>query len=325
MNRREFIVGLGSAAAWPFVAQGQQRALPAIGMLHSGSPETSARFVTAFHRGLGEVGYTEEQNVVIEYRWAYGDYDRVPALAADLVRRQVAVLATIGTNEAKAAKAATTTIPIVFNIAADPIEMGLVKSLSRPDGNITGVTMLGVEIGAKKLEFLRQIVPKTTIITLLLNPSNANSENQFRDLQVAARTLGVELNVMHASTERDLDTSFSDLAKMRSGGLVIGTDPFFTGHSQLIAALTLRFAIPAIYQTREFVASGGLMSYGASFPEAYRLAGSYTGRILKGERPANLPVQQATKVELVINMKTAEALGLTIPLPLLGRADEVIE
>jgi putative ABC transport system substrate-binding protein len=326
MRRREFITLLGGAATvWPLAARAQQSAMPVIGFLNSASPAPYARMATAFRQGLSEAGYIEGRNAAIEYRWANGQYDLMPALAADLVRRQVTVIATGGIPAVLAAKAATTTIPIVFSTAANPVDVGLVASLNRPGGNLTGVTNVAVELGPKQLELMHEMVPKATVIALLVNPTNPNAETQSRDLQAAARTLGLELHVLHASTERELDTVFAHLADLQTGGLVIGTDPFFTSRSEQLAALTLRYAVPTIYQFRQFAAAGGLMSYGGGFTEGYRLVGVYTGRILKGEKPADLPVQQSTKVELIINLKTAKALGLTVPLPLLGRADEVIE
>jgi putative ABC transport system substrate-binding protein len=326
MTRREFIAGLvGAAAISPRAAHAQQ-AMPVIGFLNSASPDGPLRsMVAAFLQGLKEADYVEGRNVAIEYRWADGQYDRVPALAADLVRRQVTVIVA-NTPGNLAAKAATTTIPIVFTTAGDPVQIGLVDNLSRPGGNVTGVTQLHVELAPKRLELVRELVPTATIIGALINPANpARAELTTRDLQEAARTLGLRLEVLHASTERDFDAVFATLDRLRAGALVIGTDAFFNSRSKQLAALALRHALPAIYQYRQFTAAGGLMSYGSSTTESYQLAGVYTGRILKGEKPAALPVQQVTKVELILNLKTAKALGLTIPLPLLGRADEVIE
>jgi len=280
--------------------------------------------VAAFRQGLKETGYVEGQNVAIEFRWADGQYDRVPAMAAELVRRQVAVIVA-NTPGNLAAKAATTMIPIVFSTSSDPVQIGLVASLSRPGGNVTGVTELGVEVMPKRLELAHELVPTAPIIAVLVNPTNPNTETQLRDLQAAARTLGVQLHVLHASTERDFAAVFTTLAQMRAGGLVISTDGLFTSRSEQIAALALRHAVPTIYQNRTFATAGGLMSYGGSTTDIYRIAGAYTGRILKGEKPSDLPVQQATRIELIINMKTAKALGLTFPITLLGRADEVIE
>jgi putative tryptophan/tyrosine transport system substrate-binding protein len=324
MRRREFVAGLGGAAVWPVVTRAQQAAMPVIGFLNSGSPGGYEAMVAGFRQGLKETGYVEGQNVAVEYRWAGGQYDRVPAMAAELVRRQVAVIVA-NSPGAQAVKEVTTTIPIVFTTGTDPVQIGLVASLSRPGGNVTGATQLGVEVGPKRLELAHELVPTATIIAVLVNPTNHNAETLVRDLQAAARTLGVQLRVLHASTERDFDTVFASLGQLRAGALVIGADAFFFGRSEQLAALALRHAVPAISYIREFVAAGGLMSYGSSVPDSYRLAGGYTGRILKGEKPANLPVQQSTKIELIINLKTAKALGLTIPQTLLATADEVIQ
>jgi putative tryptophan/tyrosine transport system substrate-binding protein len=327
MIRREFITLLGGAAAWPAVAHAQQPAMPVIGLLSSESADLFAARMRAFYLGLGETGFVEGQNVAIEYRWAEGQNDRLPALAADLVRRQVAVIAAPASlASALAARAATTTIPIVFLVGADPIGAGLVASLNRPGRNLTGITSLNVEVAPKRLELLHELAPTATIIALLLNPTNPiNTETESRDIQNAARSLGLQLRILHASRERDFNTIFASLAQLQAGALIIGADPLFVGRSEQLAALTVRYALPAITPYREFAAVGGLMSYGSDIPETFRLVGRYAGRILKGEKPADLPVQQSTKVELVINLKTAKALGLIVPLPLLGRADEVIE
>ena len=327
LRRRDFITMLGgAAAAWPTAARAQQSAMPVVGVLGATTAQGYAAQLAAFRQGLNEAGFVEGRNVAIEYRWAEDQYDRLPALAADLVRRQVAVIATIGGNaSSSAAKAATATIPVVFHGSLDPVEAGFVASLNRPGGNLTGVVTLNVDTGQKRLELIHELVPTATTIGLLLNPTNAVAETQSKDLQAAARTLGLQLRVLHASTERGFDEVFATLIQLRAGGLVIGTDGFFVSQSEQLAALTVRHALPAIFQYRAFVTAGGLMSYGGSVTDSYRLSGIYTGRILKGEKPADLPVQQATKVELMINLKTAKALGLTVPLPLVGRADEVIE
>jgi putative ABC transport system substrate-binding protein len=281
--------------------------------------------VAAFRQGLKEAGYIEGQNVAIEYRWAEGHLDRLPALAADLVRRQVSVIAATSTPANLVAKKATSTIPIVFTTGDDPVQLGLVTSLARPGGNVTGVTQLSVEILPKRIELAHELVPTATAIALLANPTDPTSDFEVRDAQAAAHTLGLQLHVLRASTETELDDAFTAVLQMRAGVLVIANSVFFNGHIEQMAALANRQMLPAIYTYRDFVAAGGLMSYGAELTESYRLAGGYTGRILKGEMPADLAVQEATKVELYINLKTAKALGLTVPLPLLGRADEVIE
>jgi putative tryptophan/tyrosine transport system substrate-binding protein len=327
MKRREFITLLGgTVAAWPLAAHAQQPSMPVIGILGATTAQGYAAQVSAFLQGLKEVGF-EGRDVVIEYRWAEDQYDRLPALAADLVRRRVAVIATIGGNAASlAAKAATETIPVVFHGSLDPVKAGFVASLNRPGGNLTGVVTLNVDTGQKRLELIHEVVPAVTTMGLLVNPTNkVTAEIQSKDLQAGARTLGLQLRVLHASTEGDFDAAFAALTQMRAGGLVIGTDGFFVSHSVQLAALTLRHAMPAIFQYRAFADAGGLMSYGGSVTDSYRLAGVFTGRILKGEQPADLPVQQSTKVELIINLKTAKALALTVPMSLLGRADEVIE
>ena len=326
MNRRTFIAALGGAAAWPVVARAQQPAMPVIGFLGGGSPNMDAHRARAFRQGLGEAGYIEGKNVALEYRWAEGHYDRFPSLVADLVRRQVDVIAALGgTASALPAKAATTSIPIVFSVAVDPVEFGLVSSLNRPGGNVTGVTIMSVTLGPKLLELLNQLVPRATVMAMLINPTSPLAETLLHDAQATARALGLQLHVLHASTEREFASAFASLAQFRVGALLIGADAFFTNHSEQLAELALRDGVPAIYPTREFAVAGGLISYGPSIADSWRLMGVYAGRILKGERPADLPVQQVTKVELVINLKTAKALGVNVPAPLLARADEVIE
>jgi putative ABC transport system substrate-binding protein len=324
MKRREFITLLGSAAAWPLAARAQQPVMPVIGFLGSETPASFARYVVALQRGLNESGFVEGRNVTIEYRWADGQYDRLPALAADLVRRQVGVIVTNATG-ARPAKAATTTIPIVLATAADPVELGLVASLSRPGGNLTGATSLSSEMVPKLVELLREAVPAANVFAALVNPTSSLAKAYSANLQGAARALGVQVHVLYASTEREVDAIFPTLAQLRAGGLVIHTNAFFINRNQQLAALALRHAVPTIFQYREFAAAGGLMSYGGDLVDTYRVAGVYAGRILKGEKPGELPVQQATKVELIINLTTAKALGLTIPNSLLARADEVIE
>jgi putative ABC transport system substrate-binding protein len=327
LRRREFITLLGGVSlARPLLARAQQPAMPVIGFLNGGSAGPFAHLVAAFSEGLKETGYVEGQNLAIEFRWAEGQYDRLPALLTDLVHRQVAVLAATSTPAALAAKAATATIPIVFATDGDPVQLGLTASLSRPGGNVTGVTQLNVEVGPKRLELAHELIPAATVIALLVNPTNPVAEAVSKDLQAAARILGLQLHVLHASTERDFDAVFTTLVQLRAAALVIGSaDPLFGSRAAQLGALALRHAVPAIYQFREFAAAGGLISYGGRFADTYRQVGVYTGRILKGQKPADLPVVQSTKVELILNLKTARALGLTIPLPLLGRADEVIE
>ena len=326
MRRRSFIAGIGAIAAWPFSSRAQQKATPVIGLLGADSPEVYVDRLLAFRRGLKETGYVEGQNLAIEYRWAEGRNDQLPLLAADLARRQVSVIVALGsTPAALAAKAATTTIPIVFFVGADPLQLGLVASLSRPGGNVTGVTSLNSELIAKRVELLHEVVPGVTSMALLVNPTSPMlTEPAINDAQAATRRLGLKFEVLRASTERDFDTVFKTLARPGTGALVIDTDAFFISRSKQLGALALGYAVPSIFQYRQFVAEGGLMSYGTPI-ETYSLTGVYTGRVLKGERPADLPVQQITKIELIINLKTAKILGLNIPLPLLGRADEVIE
>ena len=327
MRRRDFIKGIsGSAVAWPLAALAQQPTMPVIGFLGGGSADVDAKRVEAFRQGLNEAGYVEGKNVAIEYRWAEGQYDRFPALATDLVRHQVIVIAALGgTPSTQAAKAATTSIPIVFETAVDPVGFGLVESLNRPGGNLTGVTILSVELGPKLLELLHELMPAATAFGLLVNPTSSFAEILSRDTQATARNLGLQLHVLGASTEREFDTVFATLVKLRVSALVISPDLLFTNGSDKLAALMLRYTLPAIYSVREFAVAGGLVSYGPSIAEAWRLTGVYASRILRGEKPSDLPVQRVTKVELVINLKAGKALGVTFPLPLLGRADEVIE
>src|SRR5262245_44334613 len=327
MRRREFIALLGAAVATGAnSARGQQSRTAVIGFLGAGSPPAYSPFVDACLQGLGEQGYVERRNVSIEYRWADNHYDRLPALAAELVRRQVdAIAVSGGTPPAIAAKAATTTIPIVFTTGYDPIAAGLVATLNKPGGNLTGVITLTAELAPKRLELLHQLVPPATVIGVLFNPTNPYVLAQLQSLEAAARTLGLQLHVLYASGESDLDAAFANLVQLRADALLIGSESFFTSQSEHLAARANRQAVPAMYQSRAFVAAGGLVSYGGTSRDVYRLVGVYTGRVLKGEKPADLPVQQVTKVELLINLRTAKALGVTIPASLLARADEVIE
>jgi putative ABC transport system substrate-binding protein len=326
MKRREFITLLGGAAAsWPLAARAQQPAMPLVGYVTPGSPDDVAARLRRLRQGLSEAGYVDGRNVRIESRAAEGRYDRLPEMAADLVRRQAAVIVTAGVPATAAAKAATATVPVVFQMGADPVAVGLVASFNRPGANVTGIATLGVALGPKHLELLHELAPTATIMALLINPTNPSAETLPSELAAAARKLGLQLHVLHARTERDFDSAFATLKQLGVGGLVISNEGLFLGQSAQLAALTLRHALPAIHVVPEFTAAGGLMSYGSSTTEAARLVAAYTARILKGEKPADLPVQQTTKIELTINLKTAKTLGLTVPPTLLATADEVIE
>jgi len=326
MKRREFVTLLSGAAAWPLTARAQQSPMPVIGYLSAGTPEMMRDYVAAFHRSLGDQGFTEGRNVGIEYRWTEGQNDRLPALAADLVRRQVTVIVAVTTPGSLAAKAATETIPIVFFVGTDPVEVGLVASLARPGGNITGVTNLNVELFKKCFELMHSLVPPATTIAVLLNPANVpQTATERATVQDAARALGAHVVILNASSPSEIESTFENLVGQQVGALVVSGETFFLTQRHRLVELAAHHALPTIYAYREFPIAGGLMSYGEDFTEPYRLLGIYAGRILKGEKPTDLPVQQATKVELVINLKTAKSLGLNLPLPLLGRADLVIE
>ena len=326
MNRRDFITLLGGAAAWPLAARAQQPKVPVVGFLNNQSLAGRTYQVEAFRQGLGELGYVEGRNVEIEYRWAENQYERIPALAADLVRLGVAVIAaTGGAASVHAAKAATASIPIVFTAGSDPVEAGLVASLNRPGGNITGVSFLTDALGAKRVGLLREVMAQPGTIAVLMNPKGPDAERQSRELPSAAQAIGQSIEVVNASTESEIDAAFPTFSRGRAGALLVAADPFFNDQRERIVALAARLRLPAIYESRAFVASGGLMSYGASIADAYRQAGVYVGRILKGEKPAELPVLQAIKFEFVINLKTAKALGIEFHPQLLAIADEVIE
>ena len=326
MRRRTLIAALGGAAAWPLVARAQQSTTPIIGYLSSFSADTNNKFTQAFQEGLSDVGFIEGRNVTIKYRWAdEGRYDELPMMATDLVDHRVAVIFASPIPAALAAKTATATIPIVFAVGSDPVETGLVVSLNRPDGNVTGATFLSVELGAKRLELLRDCVPKIASIALLVNPNNPNAVPQTKEMQTATSALGLHLDILSADSQIEFDNVFATLARQRNDALVVSADPFFISHRSQLVALAIRHSMPTMYYAREFAEAGGLISYATSFADSFRRAATYVGRILKGEKPADLPVLQPTKFDLVINLKTAKALGLTVPPSLLARADEVIE
>jgi putative ABC transport system substrate-binding protein len=326
LHRREFITFLCGAAAWPLAARAQQSPMPVIGWLNSESPDGAyGLMAAAFRQGLSETSFVEGRNVAVEYRWAQTQNDRLPSLAAELVQHQVAAIAAAGTSSALAARAATTKIPIIFSTAADPVAIGLVASLNRPGGNITGVTNLGTELVQKQVEMLHQMLPKATIVAALVNPTFPDSKSQSKDLEAAARKLGLELNLLHASTERDLDGAFAMMVQLRAGGLVVANDTFFLSRYKQIVALAAHHTVPAIFPSRDAAIAGGLMSYDVGVTDGYRLVGIYVGRILKGEKPGDLPVQEMTNFKLVINLKTAKTLGLEVPLGLSAGADELIE
>jgi putative ABC transport system substrate-binding protein len=327
LKRREFIALLGGAAVgWPLATHARQAALPVIGFLNSGSPNAFAHLVTAFHVGLKETGYVEGQNVAIEYRWAESRYDQLPALAADLVSRRVAVIAATGGDQsAVAAKVATKSIPIVFTAGGDPVRQGLVARLNQPSGNLTGISILTAAIESKRFGLLREMVPNAEVIGALVNPDSPGAELELRDIPEAAHAIGQQIVILRTRNQSEIDAAFATLAQQRIGALLVASDPFFTNHRDQILALAARYSVPAIYYLREFAAAGGLMSYGANLVDAFRQVGVYTGRILKGEKPADMPVIQPTKFEFVVNLKTAMALGLAVPPTLLATADEVIE
>jgi putative ABC transport system substrate-binding protein len=326
MRRREFIAGLGSAAAWPLAARAQRAAVPVIGFLSSQSADAEYKHVTTpFLQGLKETGYVDALNVAVEYRWAENQYDRLPALAADLVRRRVAVLIAAGTPAALAAKPATTTIPIVFSAGGDAVALGLVASLNRPGANVTGIAALVSELSPKLLQLLRELIPNAAVFGVLVDPAFPGTQSVIADLQAAARTLDRQLIILYAGTQSDLEMAFATFSQQRVGAVFVGVSSFYPRHTEQLAALATHHSLPAIFPNREYALAGGLMSYGTSLSYGYQQVGIYTGRILKGEKPADLPVQQVTKIEMIINLKTAKALGLTIPETLLATADEVIQ
>ena len=326
MRRREFITLVGGAATWPLAVHAQQPAIPVVGFINAASAQNYTRQLRAFLKGLGEAGLVDGQNMKIEYRWAEGQNDRLPAMAADLVNRRVAVIAATSTPAALAAKAATTTIPIVFELGSEPVELGLVASLSRPGGNVTGVIQWNIEVAPKRLELLHELLPKARVMALLVDPTDpTNAKTTVSEVTAAAKTFGLQLHVLNASNENDFAGVFAKLIQLGASGLVVGGGAFFVSHEEQLAALTVRHAVPAASEHREFAAAGGLLSYGTDITDAYRLTGIYTGRILRGDKPAELPVQRATKVELYINLNTAKALGLSVPPALQARADGMIE
>jgi ABC-type uncharacterized transport system substrate-binding protein len=325
MRRREFITLIGGAAAWPLGVRAQQRGMPVVGVLHSTTPDVNTHTLTAFRNGLNETGFTEGQNISIEYRWAFGRFDRLPALARELIEHHVAVIAAFSPPAAVAAKEATSTLPIVMTTADDPVKLGLVSSLSRPSSNVTGVSFLIAALSSKRLELLHELVPTATTIGVLLNPNGPDADTSESEVQEASRRLGQKIQIVKAANEREIDMTFANLAQIRVGALLVASDVFFTSRREQIVELAARHAIPASYSVREFVRAGGLTSYGPSLADGYRLAGVYAGRILKGEKPAELPIIQPTKFDLAINLNTAKALGITVPLIMQMTADEVIE
>lgn len=325
MRRREFIGIVGGAVVWPLAARAQQVAIPVVGFLNSSSAQVQALPAAAYRRGLEQTGFVEGKNVLIESRWADGQYDRLPEFIADLIRRNVAVIMAGGPPAALAAKKATSTIPVVFTTGDDPVQVGLVTSINRPGGNVTGVHIFFSELESKKLGLLRELVPQATVIAALVNPKFTTAKNQTTELQEAARTFGQQIQIINASGERELDTAFASMAQSQVGALLVAADPFFNTRREQIVSLAARYGIPAVYEQRAFATAGGLMSYGTSLPEGYRQAGIYTGRILKGERPADLPVVLSNKFEFVINLRVAKTLGLKVSANLLSTADEVIE